>query len=207
MDRAYEVYEFLRGLTDYMQFLPVVECFPAEYEKSDGQKFASPQGIHAYKIKHPLMPFSVTPEGYGRFLCEIFDCWYKKDAGKKHVQLIDVTLGNIKGIASSLCVHHPLCGHSGCVEVNGDVYACDRYAFPQYKLGNIMEAPLDELMEKNRRFGMHKTYGLSKDCFKCPYIKLCFGGCPKDRLLDHKNYLCQGYKMFFKKVVESVEKI
>ena len=62
------------------------------------------------------------------------------------------------------------------------------------------------LMEQNRSFGMHKTYGLSKDCFKCPYIKLCFGGCPKDRLLDHKNYLCQGYKMIFKKVVESVEK-
>ena len=61
-----------------------------------------------------------------------------------------------------------------------------------------METPLEILMEKNRRFGMHKTYGLSEECFKCPYVKLCFGGCPKDRLWENKNYLCEGYKMFFR---------
>ena len=201
MEYAKEVYDFLRELTDYMQFLPVVESNPAEYEKLEGQKFAIPQGIYSYKIKHPVLPFSVTPEGYGQFLCDILEQWHKKDRGKKHVQIIDVSLGNLKGVPSSLCVHHPLCGHSGCVEANGDVFACDRYAFPQYKLGNLLDTPLEQLMEENRRFGMHKTYGLSKECFSCPYIKLCFGGCPKDRLWENKNYLCQGYKKFFEKLM------
>ncbi|MBE7009067.1 MAG: anaerobic sulfatase maturase [Ruminococcaceae bacterium] len=195
-----EVYAFLRSWTDWMQFLPVVECAPAVYETEEGQMFAAPPGIHGEKIKHPLMPFSVTPEGCGAFLCAVFDEWKRRDAGKKHVQIIDVTLGNLHGVPSSLCVHNPLCGHSGSVEANGDVYACDRYAFPAYRLGNLTETELGALMEANRAFGMHKTYGLPEDCLDCPYIRLCFGGCPKDRLWGNKNYLCDGYRTFFEHI-------
>ena len=97
-----------------------------------------------------------------------------------------------------------LCGHSGSVEANGDVYAYDRYAFPAYRLGNILETDLGALMESNRRFGMHKTYGLPQDCFACPYVKLCFGGCPKDRLWGNRNYLCEGYKMFFRHLQDNI---
>lgn len=203
MEQPLEVYRFLRELTDFLQFLPVVECMPAQYETEDGQLFAAPPGLYSIKIKHPLTDFSVTSEGYGAFLCAIWDEWDTFDSEKKHIQLFDVTIGNLSGISSSLCVHNPLCGHSGCVEANGDVYACDRYAFPAYKLGNITQTSLGELMELNRDFGMHKTYGLPEECFDCRYIKLCFGGCPKDRLWGSKNYLCAGYKMFFDKVLRS----
>ncbi|MBP6161318.1 MAG: anaerobic sulfatase maturase [Clostridia bacterium] len=206
MEKPLEVYRFLREFSDYMQFLPVVERMPAQYETEEGQPFATPPGLHSIKIKHPLADFSVTPEGYGAFLCAIWDEWKKYDSMEKHIQLFDVTIGNLNGIPSSLCVHNPLCGHSGCVEANGDVYSCDRYAFPAYKLGNLTLTSLGVLMEKNRDFGMHKTYGLPEECFDCRYIKLCFGGCPKDRLWDNKNYLCAGYKMFFDKVCNSTER-
>ena len=206
MEKPLEVYRFLRELTDYMQFLPVVERMPTQYETEKGQLFATPPGFYSIKIKHPLTDFSVTSEGYGGFLCAIWDEWKKHDSKKKHIQLFDVTIGNLNGIPSSLCVHNPLCGHSGCVEANGDVYSCDRYAFPAYKLGNITETFLGELMEQNRDFGMHKTYGLPEECLDCQYIKLCFGGCPKDRLWDSKNYLCTGYKMFFDKVCHSIKR-
>ena len=195
-----EVYGFLREWTDWMQFLPVVESVATEYETEKGQLFAAPPGIHSVKIRHAVKPFSVTPEGYGAFLCAVADLWRAKDAGRKHVQLIDVTLGNLRGVPSSLCVHNPLCGHSGSVEANGDVYACDRYAFPAYRLGNILETDLGTLMEDNRRFGMHKTYGLPDGCLDCPDIRLCFGGCPKDRLSGNRNYLCEGYRMFFRHI-------
>lgn len=204
-DKPREVYSFLREWTDWMQLLPVVECRPTVFEAEEGQNFAAPPGIHAMPIKHPLMPFSVSSEGYGAFLCAVFDEWEAKDAGRKHVQIIDVTLGNLRGTPSSLCVHNPLCGHSGSVEANGDVYSCDRYAFPAYRLGNIRETELGELMETNRRFGMHKTYGLPEECLNCPYIRLCFGGCPKDRLWGNKNYLCEGYRAFFSHVEEHVK--
>jgi uncharacterized protein len=97
------------------------------------------------------------------------------------------------------------------VEANGDVYACDHYAFANYRLGNLLETPLGELMEKNRRFGMHKTCGLPRECFSCPAVRLCFGGCPKDRILrspdgkEGKNYLCEGYKRFFRHFTENMK--
>lgn len=202
-DAPAEIYAFLRELTDWMQFLPVVESKAADYETADGQLFGTPPGVFGTKGLHSVTGFSVTPTGYGSFLCGVFDEWKRCDAGKKHVQLIDITLGNLKGIPSSLCVHNPLCGHSGSVEANGDVYACDRYAFPAYRLGNLMETDLKDLMEANRKFGMHKAYGLPEECLECPYIRLCFGGCPKDRLWDNRNYLCEGYRAFFKRLVVS----
>ena len=94
-DAPEEVYGFLRELTDWMQFLPVVESLPTEFETEAGQSFAAPPGIHGVQMKHPVMPFSVTPEGYGAFLCTVFDQWRAQDAGRKHVQIIDVSLGNL----------------------------------------------------------------------------------------------------------------
>lgn len=196
-----EVYSFLRELTDYIQFLPVVEVVPTIYELDDGQKFARPPGIFRSGGINEITSFSVEPEKWGAFLCSVLDQWQKNDAGQKHVQLIDAAMENLKGIPCSLCVHDALCGHSGCVEANGDVYSCDRYVFPQYYLGNILNTKLSVLMEMNREFGMHKAYGLPDECLDCPYVKLCFGGCPKDRISGRKNYLCEGYSIFFSEIV------
>jgi uncharacterized protein len=186
-----------------MQFLPVVESEGTLFEIEDGQRFATPPGIRSALMGHPATDCSVTSEGYGEFLCGVFDRWRSLDYGKKHVQIFEVTLGNMRGHPSGLCVHDALCGHAPAVEVNGDVYACDRYVYPGYKLGNLLETPLGELAEANRRFGMHKTYGLPRECFACPHVKLCFGGCPKDRVVpsedgrNGRNYLCAGYRRFF----------
>ncbi|MEI6308476.1 MAG: anaerobic sulfatase maturase [bacterium] len=198
-----EVYGFLREITDYMQFLPVVECVPAGYEQEDGQRFATPAGRLMASRNRRITGFSVSAKGYGTFLCGVYDAWRGQDLGKKHVQLFEATIGNLRGKPAGLCVHEAVCGHAAVVEANGDVYRCDRYVYPAYKLGNILETPLGTLMEQNRAFGMHKAYGLPHECLKCAYIKLCFGGCPKDRLLlskdgqEGRNYLCEGYKIFF----------
>jgi len=124
-----------------------------------------------------------------------------------------VTAGNLQGIPSSLCVHNSLCGHAASIEVDGCVYACDHYAFEEYCLGNSMEKPLEEIMERNRPFGMHKTYGLCKECFDCMYLKFCFGGCPKDRVRiscedgGRINYLCEGYKIFFGHILDNLDSL
>ena len=198
-----EVYGFLREYTDYMQFLPVVETEGAFFEIDEGQLFGMPPGSHSSLFSRKLTDFSVSAEDFGKFLCRVFDLWKRQDLGKKHVQLFEATAGNILGKPGGLCTHEPLCGHGASVETDGDVYSCDHYAFRNYRLGNILETPLAEIMEKNRRFGMYKTHGLPKACFSCPYVKLCFGGCPKDRILPAgdgqkgKNALCEGYKHFF----------
>ncbi|MDI9395137.1 MAG: hypothetical protein QM426_06870 [Euryarchaeota archaeon] len=71
MEHPLEVYRFLREFTDYMQFLPVVESMPTQYETEVGQLFAAPPGIHSIKIKHLLTDFSVSSEGYGLFVCDL----------------------------------------------------------------------------------------------------------------------------------------
>lgn len=233
MYRAHEVYHFLQTLTDHMQFLPVVEVVevvesmesmgnanmqiepsnPTGSTQTTGPTKTTgstkttginmPPGIHGTKASPILASYSVSPEGFGTFLCTLWDTWQAHRPDTKHIQLFDVILAALQGIPSELCMHSALCGHSGCVEVNGDIYSCDRYAFPAYRLGNIMERDLGQIMEENRHFGMHKTYGLAPMCFDCPYITLCFGGCPKDRLVDGKNYLCAGYRQLFAKITNS----
>ncbi|HRW34885.1 MAG TPA: anaerobic sulfatase maturase [Thermotogota bacterium] len=207
------VYNLLRKHTNDMQFLPVVERKPDFLEIENGQHFATPPGSNSPHTPHDMAPFSVSPEGYGHFMISVFERWQVLDKGKKHIQLFEVTAGNLQGIPSSLCVHNPLCGHGASVEVDGSVYACDHYAFEEYCLGNIMETPLEEIMERNRPFGMYKTYGLCKECFDCPYLKLCFGGCPKDRVRiscedgGRINYLCDGYKIFFSHILDNLDSL
>ena len=192
-----ELYLFLRNISNYIQFLPVVEFIASDDEAKDGQNFATPSGRYFSRDNKQITSFSVEPEQWGKFLCKIFDLWRKYDTEEKHIQLIDVAFENLRGMPSSLCMHNPLCGHSGCVEANGDVYSCDRYAFHSYYLGNILDTNLEMLMELNKAFGYHKLYSLPDNCFNCKYIKLCLGGCPKDRLKSGKNYLCEGYRLFF----------
>lgn len=212
MDHPLETYSFLRELTNHMQFLPVIEVSAPRHAKGSSPSLSKPYSVYSRAGRESagsenIVPFSVCPEGFGRFLCAIWDKWFEEDRGVKHVQHFDVALENLKGIPPSLCVHSPVCGHSGSIEANGDVYACDRYAFPEYKLGNITEEPLREIMERNRAFGMHKTYGLPMECFDCPYVKLCFGGCPKDRAKDGLNYLCAGYKLLFAHITSQASRL
>ena len=192
------VYAFLRGVTDHMQFLPV-------YEQEEGLRFAQPPGVysHSPRIGRPAAAFSLKPDGFGRFMCGILDAWKRQDIGKKFVQLFETTIGLALGRKGGFCTHDAICGHCACVLENGDVYCCDRYCYENYRLGNIRTEPLAVLLEKNREFGLYKTYGLTDKCYNCKYVKLCFGGCPKDRVRaadvgeGNQNYLCESYRRFF----------
>ena len=207
-DHPDEVYNFLRQYTDFMQFLPVVECLPQTVTKN----VAIPPGLYTADATNPrrLAPYSVTASAYGRFLCIITDLWLQKDFGHKFVQAIEAAIGNLTCRPAGLCVHEAVCGHCAVVEKNGDLFRCDRYVFPEYRIGNILASPLHDMMQTNRRFGEHKLDSLPHECLHCDVADLCFGGCPKDRLLERlslsgierRNYLCDGYRQFFRHIRE-----
>lgn len=212
--RPREVYDFLRGIVDRIHFTPIVEGEAAFYELEEGQRFSMPPGFKSPPVKNPSMArFSVSPSGFGTFLIGVFDRWKELDEGRKSVSLFEASALNMLGNQGGLCPHNPLCGHGVSVEVNGDVYSCDHYAFAKYRLGNLLETSLSEIIERNRPFCMHKTEGLPDDCFDCAYITLCFGGCPKNRILlsedgqRGKNYLCEGYKKFFSHFIENMPQV
>ena len=142
------------------------------------------------------------------FLCTIFDDWVRHDVGRVFVQLFDVALGNWMGLGSSLCVFAEKCGAALAIEHNGDLYSCDHYVYPRYKLGNVMNVSLGEMVRSAAqvKFGSDKLNTLPKYCRKCEVRFACNGECPKHRFIrtpdgeEGLNYLCAAYKQFFRHV-------
>ena len=153
---------------------------------------------------------SITAEQYGRLLIDVFEEWVRADVGEVYVQMFDVALANWYGEPPSLCVHSEKCGLALALEHTGDLYCCDHFVEPDYKLGNIRDTHLRELIasERQRQFGLDKLHALPRYCLQCDVRFACHGGCPKDRFIQTPegepglNYLCAGYKAFFHHIDE-----
>ena len=195
-----ELYRFLRTLgTPHLQFIPIVERRAAA-----GGLARAPQVDD--DPTHVVSDWSVSPRAYGRFLCEVFDIWYRQDLGRVFVQFFENQVGLWRGLPASLCVFAETCGNALALEHNGDVYACDHFVYPEYRLGNLTETPLVELGNSDaaRSFGADKRETLTAQCRSCRYRFACNGGCPKHRILASRdgepghNYFCESYTMFFR---------
>jgi len=205
-DRGREVYCFLRDECGarFVQFIPIIERVT---EATDGEvPWSSWRDRPLYEQKGELVTNrSVTAEQYGRFLIEVFEEWVRRDVGEVYVQMFDVALANWVGEPPSLCIHSETCGLALALEHTGDLYSCDHFVEPHYKLGSIRETHLLELVasQQQRAFGFAKRDTLPQFCLACDVRFACHGGCPKDRFIATPqgepglNYLCAGYKAFF----------
>ncbi len=200
-DHPLEIYRFLRDEgSGVMQFIPIVER-SAEAPADDGLALVGP----TFGGEAQVTPWSVGALQYGSFLRRVFDEWVRRDVGRVFVQMFDVSLGAWLGEESSLCIFAKTCGKALVVEHNGDLYSCDHYVYPDYRLGNLREDALRDLVDspRQRKFGRDKEDALPRDCLECDYRFACHGGCPKQRFIrssqgeEGLNYLCQGYKAFF----------
>lgn len=198
-DYPLDFYRFFKEIEcRYIQFTPIVERI---LPRKDGRYLASP--MDAQDI--PLADFSVLPAQWGDFLCAVFDEWVRNDVGEYFVQIFDATLANWIGEQPGVCSMARTCGHAGVMEYNGDVYSCDHFVFPEYKLGNIRTHTLVEMMfsERQQRFGADKRDRLPGQCRQCRYLFACNGECPKNRFATTAdgepglNYLCEGYRKYF----------
>lgn len=199
-----EVYRFLKSIgSQFLQFIPLVERAASGESKTEGYHFAAPP--KPFEKSPPVTEWSVEAAQYGVFLCAIFDEWVRQDVGKTFVQLFDVALGNWLGMGSGLCVFAEKCGAALAMEHNGDVYSCDHYVYPRYKLGNVMNQSLGAMVNSSEqiRFGNDKLDLLPKFCRECDVRFACNGECPKHRFIQTPdgeaglNYLCAAYKKFF----------
>ncbi len=197
-----EIYRFLKNTgSRYMQFLPVVEWIDLSANPDELRILPASTGKNAEVTR-----WTVDPLAYGDFLIRIFDEWVRKDVGDYFVITFDCVLANWMRVPPSICVAAEVCGHAGVVEYNGDVYSCDHYVFPEYKLGNIRENSLQTLMNSpvQQQFGQDKRSKLPSFCRKCEFLDLCNGECPKNRIVKTHdgepglNYLCPGFKKFYK---------
>ena len=179
------VYEFLKSIGSRVhQYIPLVE----RVEGSD-----------------EMAEWSVQPEDFGRFLVSIFDQWVRNDVGQIYVQLFEVSLQSWLGMPAGLCFFRETCGASLAVEHNGDVYSCDHFVDGPNLLGNLMENPMESLVNSSSQvaFGRAKRDELPRMCRECDVRFACHGECPKNRFLTTPdgeaglNYLCAGYKSYF----------
>jgi uncharacterized protein len=200
-DYPLDFYHFFKDIhCKYIQFTPIVERI---VNRTDGLTLAP-----GMQEQGKLADFSITAEQWGNFLCTIFDEWVREDVGDYYIQLFDATLANWSGVAPGICDMARECGHAAVMEFNGDVYCCDHFVYPEYKLGNLHEKTLTEILYSKRQqdFGKAKYKSLPRQCRECEFLFACNGECPKNRFLKDKygefglNYLCKGYYRFFKHV-------
>ncbi|MBQ5477335.1 MAG: anaerobic sulfatase-maturation protein [Bacteroidaceae bacterium] len=205
-DYPKEFYHFFKDLgCRYIQFTPVVERI---VKRADGLTLAP-----GMQEGGEVTDFSVTPEQWGNFLCTLYDEWVKQDVGEIFIQLFDATLANWAGVPPGVCSMSGECGHAAVMEFNGDVYSCDHFVYPEYRLGNIRQQTLTGLMysDRQRNFGKLKTGTLTRQCRECRFLFACHGECPKNRFVRDvygnpgHNYLCAGYRKFFEHVAADMD--
>ncbi len=215
--RGLEVYQFLKTLgTHFMQFMPVVEHVKYPTGK-DGKilKRARPFIVDPNTPGAQLAPWSVNSLSYGKFMCDIFDYWICNDVGDYFVNLFDCTLANWCNVAPGTCAYAETCGGNSIIEHNGDLYSCDHFVYPQYRVGNIFETSIGKLMTSLQqiKFGIDKRNGLPSKCIRCKYYFACHGECPKHRFNKTEtgetglSALCEGYYKFYSHVEPYMDKM
>jgi uncharacterized protein len=203
------VFNFLKDEgVEFIQFAPIVERLPDARSRQNGLRLAGPPALDRVESQTEVTPWTVVPEEYGDFLIAVFEEWVRRDVGTIFVMNFEWALNAWLGEPSPVCVHAEQCGGSLVLEHNGDVYACDHYVYPEYRLGNVLNDPLPALAERSRRsgFGVSKESALPLRCRECEVLAACRGGCPKHRFARTASdepglhYLCPGYGKFFRHI-------
>jgi uncharacterized protein len=182
----HEIYDFLKesGLP-YMQFIPCLEPDPDDPAR--------------------VAPFSVSPEQFGAFLCEVFDRWlgdFRDRQPTTFIRWFDSIFATYVGQRPPECTLFTECGNYVVVEHNGDVFSCDFFVEDQWKLGNVRDGNLLDMLNSplQARFGRRKS-ALPSACQACQWLTHCRGGCPRERR-GHSSgarlsYFCEAYQAFF----------
>jgi uncharacterized protein len=167
----------------YIQFIPCMD-FQAQETGAAGE-------------------YRITPQQYGDFLCEAFDYWYNGGNPILSVRFFDNMLGIYMNQEAELCIHRPSCPKTLILEQNGDAYPCDFYIEPEYKLGNVGGDSLDDILSSPVyvKFLDIKPE-LPSQCVQCSYLRLCHGGCPRNRswIPEDKpgvDYFCNSYQQIY----------
>jgi uncharacterized protein len=181
--RPAEIYGFFRQQGfDFMQFIPCVERDPQSGE---------------------MAPFSVTPQQYGDFLCELFDLWWNGGEPEASLRTFDNVLAAYLGQGGESCEHRQRCDSYVVIEYNGDVYPCDFFVSREWWLGNLLDTPLSHIIKSARaeEFSRIKE-GPYAECEACPWDFICHHGCSRFRLgpdgrFGQRHILCPAFKRFY----------
>lgn len=212
----FEVYHFFKQQgVRFIQFIPIIERKPEAEAEELGISLAPPPSLTRREKSATVTPWSVTPKEYGEFLIQVFKEWIKNDVGSIFVMNFEWSLAAWAGVGAGVCYLSPRCGRNLILEHNGDIYSCDHFMYPAYRLGNILEGDLKKMVLSSKQitFGALKETALPGYCRKCDVLFACHGGCPKHRFAKSPdgepglNYLCEGLKAFYNYVSPSMKQM
>ncbi len=220
--RPLDVYRFLRNEIParVLQFIPCVQT--KDFETTSPQNW-DPQAMpvqdspaaHPGRSDSVVTDWSVDPDDWGYFLCKVWDYWYQRDYGKVFVNQFENAVAVWMGKDSQMCVYHLICGKGLALEHDGNLYSCDHYVYPEYRLGNITQTSSSRLAfsARQKQFGFNKFHSLPQQCRDCKYLFACYGECPKNRCIRTRdgepglNYLCSGLYRFWEYIDNDVQRI
>jgi len=204
-----KIYRYLKEQgVRYIQFTPIVERIPENKGTGITLSHVPPPDLSCESENLVMSTATVEPEAYGDFLIQVFEEWIREDVGNIFIINFEWALEAWLGLPSTVCIFSEECGKALVIEHNGEIYSCDHYVYPQYRLGNILtDNPVDIInSEKQRKFGNGKKSALPEECLKCDVLFACRGECPRHRFMNSYNgepglsYLCVGYRKYLRHI-------
>ena len=187
-ERAVEVYDELKRY-GYIQFIPCLD-------RLDGEKFE----------------YSLSNKTYAKFLIETFNRYYADFIKGKPVSVrnFDNYVMMLLGQSPENCAMCGVCTPMLVVEGDGSDYPCDFYVLDEWKLGDITQNSVEELLS-NPKASMfeQQSHKRGVECAKCKYFALCGGGCRREcePIADKeilKTTYCKAYCEFFDACIDKL---
>lgn len=150
----------------------------------------------------------LSAENYEAFLKESFDLWYAAFERGEYISVrhIDNWVRILMGEPPENCAMRGVCGRYYTVEAGGEIYPCDFYCAPAYRLGAVSDAAPFGPNAAHASF-IEASGAVHAHCAGCAYHYLCRGGCRRDRTDGGtKNRYCRAYYGFFEYALPRLQK-
>ena len=215
-DRIMVTVEMFNKYKVEYNILTVVNKYVAQNPK-DVYSFFKSKGFRYLQFIECLDPFdavsrdySLTSEDYADFMKAVFDEYYNDFMKGRYISVrsFDNYISILIGRPPEACGMSGSCTAYHLVESNGNVYPCDFYVLDEWRLGNVNDDKLFDMINSSvaKNF-VDVSRSVHDECKKCKYYKLCRGGCRRDREpfvngVPSQNKYCKAYKAFFDKNID-----
>ncbi|MFO8006113.1 MAG: anaerobic sulfatase maturase [Candidatus Brocadiia bacterium] len=197
-----EVFQFL--LDNGFHFSQFIPCTEPPGDGAPGHRAAAGGQVSDH---------SISAAEYADFMIALFDAWVENDDPSYYVRRIDNWLHLHFGLPPECCEYREDCSNLVTVEWNGDVYPCDFYVQDQYRMGNVRDKTIEQMLREPafRQF-VRRAEHVPEACRGCEWLELCHGGCFRHREKlgigrDGVPYLCEAKKRIFGHVFPRLRQI
>ncbi len=126
--------------------------------------------------------YELSPKRFASFYIQIFRLWYDAYKHGKYISIKlfeDIVNFMVLGIPTS-CGMNGICQPQFVVEADASVYPCDFYCLDQYRLGNLKEQTVSQLLgnEQVQKF-LNRSHNQPELCKACRYSSFCGGNCKR----------------------------